>query len=152
DSWVRGQPGRSSRGCHTWDSPVVWGRRQSIGSPRSRQDQPSSQPKSYSVEFCKSAWFSSLWQWKDRVRRPRRVLMVKITGPASYHQWYMNSAAKRAENLATVRGRIADAACRSGRADRAIRLVAVTKYVGTDAVRDLIAAGCRDLGESRPQE
>ena len=31
-------------------------------------------------------------------------------------------------------------------------LVAVTKYVDVDAARDLLAAGCADLGESRPQE
>jgi pyridoxal phosphate enzyme (YggS family) len=64
----------------------------------------------------------------------------------------MNFAAKLAENLAIVRGRIAEAARRSGRTDRDIRLVAVTKYVGIDIVRELIAAGCLDLGESRPQE
>ena len=33
-----------------------------------------------------------------------------------------------------------------------ITLVAVTKYVSADAVRPLVAAGCHDLGESRPQQ
>jgi pyridoxal phosphate enzyme (YggS family) len=54
-------------------------------------------------------------------------------------------------NLAIVRQRIADAARRSGRFPQDITLVAVTKYVGDDVVAELVAAGCLDLGESRPQ-
>jgi pyridoxal phosphate enzyme (YggS family) len=57
-----------------------------------------------------------------------------------------------AENLARIREQIADAAQRSGRAANEVRLVGVTKYVGIEASRALIAAGLRDLGESRPQE
>lgn len=64
----------------------------------------------------------------------------------------MSVAARIAENLAAIRGRIGDAARRSGRTEYDIMLVAVTKYVGIDVVRELVAAGCRDLGESRPQE
>jgi len=60
--------------------------------------------------------------------------------------------AQIAENLAEVRGRIADAAARSGRSADEITLLAVTKYVGTAEVRALVAAGCTLLGESRPQE
>jgi len=55
------------------------------------------------------------------------------------------------ENLADVRGRIADAAQRSGRAGEAVTLVAVTKYVGDEVIRQLVEGGCTDLGESRPQ-
>jgi PLP dependent protein len=55
------------------------------------------------------------------------------------------------DNLARVRQRIADAAYRGGRSPRDITLVAVTKYVGDDVIADLVAAGCLDLGESRPQ-
>ncbi len=55
------------------------------------------------------------------------------------------------ENLAEVRGRIADAARRSGRSADAVTLVAVTKYVSDVVVRELVEAGCNDLGESRPQ-
>ena len=33
-----------------------------------------------------------------------------------------------------------------------MRLVAVTKYVGPEEIRALVAAGCTDLGESRPQQ
>ena len=55
------------------------------------------------------------------------------------------------ENLAHVRQRIADAARRSGRSPEDVTLLAVTKYVGDDAIADLVAAGCLDLGESRPQ-
>ncbi len=54
-------------------------------------------------------------------------------------------------NLAEVRGRIADAARRSGRAADAIELVAVTKFVGDAEIRALMEAGCTTFGESRPQ-
>jgi pyridoxal phosphate enzyme (YggS family) len=63
-----------------------------------------------------------------------------------------NPSARIAENLAAVRGRIAAAAARSGRAADAITLLAVTKYVSAEIVRLLVEAGCRELGESRPQE
>jgi pyridoxal phosphate enzyme (YggS family) len=63
-----------------------------------------------------------------------------------------DDAARIAENVARVRGQIADAAARSGRAASQITLVAVTKYVSAETVRPLIAAGCVDLGESRPQQ
>jgi len=56
------------------------------------------------------------------------------------------------ENLQHVRQRIAAAAQRSGRRPEAVRLVAVTKYVGPETVRALVAAGCREIGESRPQQ
>jgi PLP dependent protein len=54
-------------------------------------------------------------------------------------------------NLAGIRRRIADAAARDGRPGESVRLVAVTKYVGSAAARAVVAAGCHDLGESRPQ-
>jgi pyridoxal phosphate enzyme (YggS family) len=57
-----------------------------------------------------------------------------------------------ADNVAAIRLRIAEAAARSGRGPDAVRLVAVTKYVGPVEVEALLAAGCTDLGESRPQE
>ena len=46
-----------------------------------------------------------------------------------------NLSARIAENLAAVRGRIAEAAARSGRAADQIALVAVTKYVPADVAR-----------------
>jgi pyridoxal phosphate enzyme (YggS family) len=65
----------------------------------------------------------------------------------------MDDVARRiAENLAAVRGRIADAVRASGRTADAVTLVAVTKYVDVTATAALMAAGCSDLGESRPQE
>jgi pyridoxal phosphate enzyme (YggS family) len=57
-----------------------------------------------------------------------------------------------AANLAEIRRHIAAAAARSGRAADAVRLVAVTKYAGPEEIRALVAAGCTDLGESRPQQ
>ncbi len=57
-----------------------------------------------------------------------------------------------ADNLSAVRSRIAVAAARSGRRADDVRLVAVTKYAGEREIEALLAAGCRDLGESRPQQ
>ena len=55
------------------------------------------------------------------------------------------------QNLAAVRDRIA-AACRTaGRDPGDVRLVGVTKYVSAELARMLLAAGCHDLAESRPQ-
>jgi pyridoxal phosphate enzyme (YggS family) len=62
------------------------------------------------------------------------------------------SSERIAENVAEVRGRMAAAAQRAGRRDNDVRLVAVTKYTGLDEIRALVAAGCTDLGESRPQQ
>ena len=65
----------------------------------------------------------------------------------------MTDLAERiAENLAGVRRRMGEAAARAGRKADEVRLVAVTKYVGPAAIRALVAAGCTDLGESRPQQ
>lgn len=65
----------------------------------------------------------------------------------------MSEAARQiAENVARVQDRIAAAAERSGRSASDVSLVAVTKYVGPDEVRALVAVGCRNFGESRPQE
>lgn len=66
----------------------------------------------------------------------------------------MNSTtAQRIEsNLRAVRQRIKNAAERAGRDPRDVTLLAVTKYVSAEVARVLVAAGCNDLGESRPQE
>lgn len=64
----------------------------------------------------------------------------------------MNDVAWFRDRLAGVRDRIAAAAERSGRTADEIALVAVTKYVDVEVTRQLIAAGCRTLGEARPQE
>ena len=55
-------------------------------------------------------------------------------------------------NLAAVRERIAAAARASGRQPDEIRLIAVSKTFGPDAVRDAYAAGQRDFGENKVQE
>lgn len=60
-------------------------------------------------------------------------------------------AARIAANVHAVRERISAASRNSGRTVDAVRLVAVTKYVEIDDVRAVLAAGVRDLGESRPQ-
>jgi pyridoxal phosphate enzyme (YggS family) len=55
-------------------------------------------------------------------------------------------------NLATVRARLERAAERSGRDPASIRLVAVTKQVDAERIRDLHALGVRTVGENRVQE
>ena len=56
------------------------------------------------------------------------------------------------ENLRHVEARIAEAARRSGRPAKAVRLVAVTKRNPPEWIRPLVACGARDLGENYPQE
>lgn len=61
-------------------------------------------------------------------------------------------ASRIADNVSKVRQRIADAAQRVGRQASDVTLVAVSKYVGADEIRALVETGCKDIGESRPQE
>lgn len=62
------------------------------------------------------------------------------------------AAARIRQNLEDIRNRMAQAAHRSGRPPENITLVAVTKYVDPPLIRALVEAGCRTLGESRPQQ
>jgi pyridoxal phosphate enzyme (YggS family) len=64
----------------------------------------------------------------------------------------MDDRSRIIENLRMVQDRIAVAARRSGRSASDVTLVAVTKYVDVHIARQLVEAGCRDLGEARPQE
>src|SRR4051794_5168689 len=57
-----------------------------------------------------------------------------------------------ADNFHRVQERIARAAESAGRHSDEITLVGVTKYVGAQLAAELVAAGCHNLGESRPQE
>jgi pyridoxal phosphate enzyme (YggS family) len=57
-----------------------------------------------------------------------------------------------ARNVARVREQIAAAAARAGRNADDVTLVAVTKYADIGTTQLIIQAGCRDIGESRPQE
>ena len=57
-----------------------------------------------------------------------------------------------ADNLAAVEDRIAAAATRAGRDPADVRLVAVTKTFGPEAVTEAIRAGAGLLGENRVQE
>ena len=61
------------------------------------------------------------------------------------------AAARIAENLAAIRGRVAEACRRAGRDPGDVTLIAVTKYVDAATARLVHAAGCVDLAESRPQ-
>lgn len=64
----------------------------------------------------------------------------------------MSPADRIAENVARVREQIAGAALAAGRDPASVRLVAVTKYVDAATARHVLAAGCTELAESRPQE
>jgi pyridoxal phosphate enzyme (YggS family) len=56
------------------------------------------------------------------------------------------------ENSGAILRRIALAAERSGRSPSEIELIAVTKTVDTNAIREAVEAGLRTFGESRVQE
>ena len=58
-----------------------------------------------------------------------------------------------AANVQEVQQRIGTAAVKSGRTGSDVRLIAVSKYadIGDGVVEALLAAGCCDLGEARPQ-
>ena len=56
------------------------------------------------------------------------------------------------ENLKRVRERIEAVCVRARRDPNAVRLVAVTKYVELDVVRQLMELGVQDVGESRAQQ
>lgn len=55
-------------------------------------------------------------------------------------------------NLRKTRERIAETAEAAGRTAGEIQLVGVSKYVDAFLTQSLLAAGCTDLGESRPQQ
>ena len=61
------------------------------------------------------------------------------------------SASNVRANYLSVLDRMNAAARRAGRKPGEIRLIGVTKYVDSSVTRHLVEAGCRDLGESRPQ-
>lgn len=65
---------------------------------------------------------------------------------------WRDTSAIIAENLGRVRERLARAAERAGRHPDEVKLVAVTKYVGSELTSTVIDTGCCDLGESRPQQ
>ncbi len=54
--------------------------------------------------------------------------------------------------LEAVRGRIEAACARAGRDPSGVKLVAVTKQASMDQAREVLAAGCVDLGENRAQQ
>lgn len=56
------------------------------------------------------------------------------------------------DNIARVRGRIAEACLRAGRRPEDVKLVAVSKTVAPDRIRQAYEAGLRDFGENRVQE
>ncbi|MDR0363336.1 MAG: YggS family pyridoxal phosphate-dependent enzyme [Planctomycetota bacterium] len=59
---------------------------------------------------------------------------------------------KIAANLRTVRERVAAACARAGRNPDDVRVIAVTKTVGADEIRELYELGVRDFGENRVRD
>ncbi len=57
-----------------------------------------------------------------------------------------------ADNYKKLLGNIEAAAARAGREPQDIQLVAVTKYVGLDEVKEAAKVGIKDFGENRVQE
>lgn len=56
------------------------------------------------------------------------------------------------QNLQNVREKVRSAAVRSGRSEKDITLIAVTKTLGTDKIISAVKAGISDLGENKVQE
>ena len=56
------------------------------------------------------------------------------------------------ENVREIQRRIAAAATKAGRSASGITLIAVTKTVSAEAIRQAFSSGIRDFGESRVQE
>jgi hypothetical protein len=63
-----------------------------------------------------------------------------------------NQRRRLADNLKRVRERIAEAAIRAGRQPDQVRLIAVTKGVDLEVVKQLLDLGQLDLGENRVQQ
>lgn len=61
----------------------------------------------------------------------------------------MAAAGTLSERYERVRARVAGAAKRAGRGEHDVLLVAVSKYAEPDQIRELVALGHRDFGESR---
>jgi pyridoxal phosphate enzyme (YggS family) len=61
-------------------------------------------------------------------------------------------ATKLRANFESVQDRIANAAVASGRDPSTVTLIAVTKYVDAELTRAMAHAGCKILGENRPQQ
>lgn len=57
-----------------------------------------------------------------------------------------------AENLTRIREKIALRCEKSGRNVDKVKLIAVTKYFGTDIIEEAVAAGLTDFGENKAQE
>src|SRR5882672_4664466 len=57
-----------------------------------------------------------------------------------------------ADNIAAIRERIAQAAARAGRSPQSVTLMAVSKTVEPERIRQAYAAGLRVFGENRVQE
>jgi pyridoxal phosphate enzyme (YggS family) len=64
----------------------------------------------------------------------------------------MSTSQTIAANVASVRARIAAACARVSRSPDEVTLIAVTKTHPMEAVRAVVAAGVRDLGENRVQD
>lgn len=56
------------------------------------------------------------------------------------------------DNMESVRERMRLACERSGRAESDVTLIAVTKFVGIDRIREAVDAGVTEIGENRAQE
>lgn len=56
------------------------------------------------------------------------------------------------DNIETIKKRVAEAAQRSGRKLEDITIIAVTKTVDTDRIKQAVGCGMKELGENRVQE
>ena len=61
------------------------------------------------------------------------------------------TAKRIAENWQQVSHEVAEAVRSSGREPGSVEIIGVTKYVDVDLTAQLFDAGCKSLGENRPQ-
>ncbi len=77
-------------------------------------------------------------------------MSVRVRPPAPRKN--LNLMTSISDNLVDIRKRIANSALRTGRDPEDIKLIAVTKTVSIENIREAIAAGLRVFGENRVQE
>jgi PLP dependent protein len=89
-------------------------------------------------------------RWEAKSRNDLARGFVKGRNASLFHLCFL--AVAIAEDVAAVRARIVQAAARAGRSPDEITLMAVTKMVPPERIREAYAAGLRVFGENRVQE
>lgn len=104
------------------------------------------------------AWYEKCFAALDPERSRPYPVAASHTGPtppgkrSMYTEPRTDMASSIAERYREVKERIATAAKRAGRSPTSVLAVAVSKYADLEQVRELVALGHNDFGESRVQQ